>query len=316
MTGTAPSTTGSHHGWSILMPKQVAISGASGLIGSALSSALTQRGDTVVALVRLPGSGAATWDPTNNQLDPSVLDGCDAVVNLNGAGIGDARWTDSRKQLLRDSRIASTKLLATTIAKLDDPPAVFVSGSAIGIYGDRGDAELTESSTYGDDFLARLCVDWEAAADAARDAGVRVAHPRTGIVLAPNGGELAPLLRIFKLGLGGPIAGGRQWWSWITLRDMVDALLFMIDNDVEGPVNCVSPQPSRQRDFADALAAQFHRPAIVPAPRFAVKVRLGPELAEAVAFASQRVIPAVLTTAGFPFSDTNLPAALRAVLGG
>jgi uncharacterized protein (TIGR01777 family) len=298
------------------MPRKVVVSGGSGLIGGALVAALSDRGDAVVALGRTAGDGDATWDPVAGQLDSTVLEGCDAVVNLNGAGIGDARWTDQRKLLLRDSRIGPTALLAETIAGLDEPPSVFVSASAIGIYGDRGDEELTESSTYGVDFLARLCVDWEAAAEPARLSGVRVVHPRTGIVLARDGGALAPLIPIFKLGVGGAIAGGRQWWSWITLGDMVDSLLFLIDSDVDGPVNCVSPHPVRQRAFAVALGAQLHRPAFVPAPRFAVQARLGKELANVVACGSQRVLPTVLTAAGFRFKDEDLAPALGVVFSG
>ncbi|MGI9584804.1 MAG: TIGR01777 family oxidoreductase [Acidimicrobiia bacterium] len=298
------------------MSKNVVVSGASGLLGVALRSALSDRGDVVAALQRTPEGGGAIWNPADGELDPAVLEGCDAVVNLNGAGIGDARWSDGRKKLLRTSRIGPTALLADTIAQLDNPPAVFVSASAIGIYGDRGDEELTEASPDGDDFLASLCVEWEAAAEPAGLAGVRVVHPRTGIVLASDGGALAPLIPIFKMGIGGPIAGGRQWWSWITLRDMVDALLFMIDSDIDGPVNCVSPNPVRQRAFAEALGAQLNRPAVVPAPRFAVQARLGKELANAVAFGSQRVVPAALTAAGFAFEDPDLPAALGAVFDG
>lgn len=297
-------------------PKRVVVSGASGLVGTALASALTARGDAVVCLGRQEGAGDATWNPAHGQLDPSVVEGADAVVNLNGAGIGDARWTDRRKAVLYDSRIGPTSLLATTIAGVDDPPSVFVSASAIGIYGDRGDTKLIESSTVGEDFLARLCIDWEAAAAPAAAAGVRVVHPRTGIVLAAHGGALAPLLPIFKLGFGGPIAGGRQWWSWITLRDLVAALLSTIDGDLAGPVNVVSPDPVEQRTFATALGAQLRRPTIVPAPRFAVQARLGKELADVVACASQRVIPAKLAGAGFRFSDQDLPSALASVFDG
>jgi uncharacterized protein (TIGR01777 family) len=297
-------------------PRRVVISGASGLIGSALASALTARGNTVVSLGREAGAGNATWNPAQGKLDPSILESSDAVVNLNGAGIGDTRWTDRRKEVLYDSRIGPTSLLARTIANLDDPPSVFVSASAVGIYGDRGDTELLESASYGEDFLARLCVDWEAAADPALAAGVRVVHPRAGIVLAAHGGVLAPLLPIFKLGLGGPISGGRQWWSWITLNDIVAAMLFMIDGDLAGPVNTVSPQPIEQRAFATALGGQLHRPTVVAAPRFAVQARLGRELADVVACASQRVIPAKLAGAGFRFSDEDLRSALASVFDG
>ncbi len=295
------------------MSSRIVVSGASGLIGTALVTALENRGDDVVRLGRASGQGDATWNPESGRLDPSILAGADAVVCLNGAGIGDRRWTHKRKRLLRNSRITPTALIAETIAGVGRPPSVFVSGSAIGYYGDRGDTELGEGAPPGDDFLARLCVEWEEAASPAREARVRVVHSRTGIVLAAGGGALAPLLPIFKLGLGGPIGNGQQWWSWITLRDAVSGLMFLIDGDTHGPVNLVSPSPVRQRSFAKALGAQLHRPAAMPTPRFAVQARLGRELTNVVAFGSQRVIPQALQRAGFTFADADLEPALRSI---
>ncbi len=298
------------------MKRRVVVAGASGLIGSALVDALRTRGDTVVTLGRQSGGGAdAVWEPGRSQLDPDILRGADAVVSLNGAGVGDERWSVERKALLRSSRIDSVGLLAETMAAMPRPPEVLVAASATGYYGDTGDDLVDESAPNGYDFLALLCADWEAAAGPAGHAGVRVVHPRTGIVLAPTGGALAPLLPIFKLGLGGPIGSGRQWWSWITLADEVAALLFLIDGDLSGPVNLVAPNPVTQKEFARALGAQLHRPAVLPAPRFAVNLRLGKELAAAIGYASQRVAPRVLTDAGFTFADTEVRPALESVFG-
>ncbi len=297
------------------MMKRVVVAGASGLIGSALVDALRTRGDVVVTLGRLEGDGVdAVWDPSRSDLDIEILRGADAVVSLNGAGIGDERWSAERRALLRSSRIDSVGLLAESIASMFQPPEVLIAGSAIGFYGDTGDVLVDESASHGEDFLALLCSDWEAAARPASDAGIRVAHPRTGIVLAGSGGALAPLLPIFRLGLGGPIGRGRQWWSWISLADEVAALLFLIDGDLRGPVNIVAPNPVRQKEFARALGAQLHRPAFVPAPRFALNLRLGKELAAAIGFASQRVAPAALIDAGFAFRDSAVRDALASAL--
>ncbi len=296
------------------MAKRIVVAGGSGMIGSALIEALRGRGDDVVVLRReSKGDAAATWDPSRGELDSGLLEGVDAVVSLNGAGIGDKRWNTDRKAVLRSSRIDPVGLLAETMADMAVPPAAFVTGSATGFYGDTGDTIVDESSPPGDDFLALLCVDWEAAANPAADAGVRVVHARTGIVLSSTGGALSPLLPIFKAGLGGPIGSGKQWWSWITLRDEVAALMFLIDGDLEGPVNLVAPNPVRQREFAKALGAVLHRPAVIPAPKFAVDIRLGKELAEAIGYASQRVAPVVLTETGFSFTDTEIAPALEAV---
>jgi hypothetical protein len=274
------------------------------------------RGDDVVVLRR--GSGretGSTWDPIGGVLEPDVFVGADAVVSLNGAGIGDKRWTAQRKAILRSSRISPVRLVAETMAGMEYPPSALITGSATGFYGDTGDRLVDEESPQGEDFLATLCGDWEAAADPAKVSGVRVVHARTGIVLSPDGGALTPLLPIFRAGIGGPIAGGAQWWSWITLADEVAALLFLIDGDVSGPVNLVSPNPVRQKEFAKALGDALGRPAIVPAPKFAVQARLGKELAVAVGFASQRVAPAMLLDLGFVFGSIDVDKALARVLG-
>ena len=296
------------------MSKRVVVAGGSGMIGSALVEALRGRGDDVVVLRRASSDESdATWDPARGELDAGVLVGVDAVVSLNGAGIGDKRWNVDRKAVLRSSRIDPVGLLAETMAGMADPPAVFVTGSATGFYGDTGDTTVDEMAPPGDDFLALLCADWEAAAKPAADVGVRVVHARTGIVLSNKGGALSPLLPIFKARLGGPIGNGQQWWSWITLRDEVAALLALIDGDLFGPVNLVTPNPVRQKEFAKALGEALHRPAVMPAPKFAVNLRLGKELAAAIGYASQRVAPTVLTNADFSFSDTEIRPALASV---
>jgi len=296
------------------MTKRVVVAGGSGLIGSALVDALVERGDDVVRLVRGPARrGEVPWDPAGGTIDPSVLDDATAVVCLSGAGIGEKRWTQERKEELRRSRIGPVGLLAQAMSRTESPPRTFLAGSATGYYGDTGDDVVDETASIGDDFLARLCGDWEEASAPVRDVGVRVVNLRTGIVLASRGGALAPLLPIFKAGLGGPIGGGAQWWSWISLADHVRAMLTLIDGETVGPVNLVAPNPVRQKDFAKALGRQLHRPAVLPAPRLAVKARLGGELAEAIGFASQRVEPAVLEANGFEFDHPDLSTALAAV---
>ena len=286
------------------------------MIGRALVAALLGRGDDVVVLHRGPGErDGSAWDPASGVLDAHILEGADAVISLNGAGIGDKRWNSQRKKILRSSRIGPVGIVAETMAGMANPPPVFVAGSATGYYGDTGDHLVDERSPHGDDFLATLCGDWEAAAEPAKRSGVRVVHARTGIVLSKHGGALSPLLPIFKAGLGGPIAGGAQWWSWITLADEARALVALVDSDISGPVNLVAPDPIRQKDFAKALGAALGRLVIVPAPKLAVQARLGRELAAAIGYASQRVAPAVLLDLGFEFESVDVDEALARVLG-
>ncbi len=296
---------------------RIVISGASGLIGTALTSSLTEQGHTVVRLVRRPagGAGEITWDPTSGQLDPASLDGVDAVINLSGAGIGDRRWTDEYKRELLDSRLRTTELLATSIAAAERRPAVFLSGSAIGWYGPRGDEQLDESSAAGEGFLADICRQWEAAAGAASAAGTRTALVRTGIVLSPKGGALKKQLPLFKLGLGGRFGKGRQWQSWISIDDEVGAIEHLLTADVEGPVNLTAPNPVTNREFTEVLARVLKRPAVLPIPSFGPKLVLGGELADALLFTGQRVLPERLTASGFAFAHPTLEVALRALLG-
>jgi uncharacterized protein (TIGR01777 family) len=295
---------------------RIVISGATGLIGTALSARLRADGHEVVALVRRPpAAGEVRWDPKADTLDPAALDGADAVINLSGAGIGDKRWTDAYKRELLESRTLTTGLLARTIATVDRKPAVFLSGSAIGIYGPRGDEELDETSPAGTTFLADICRQWEAATAPAEAAGVRVAHLRTGIVLAKQGGALKKQLPLFKAGLGGRFGDGTPYQSWISIDDEVGAIAHLLQADVRGPVNLTAPNPVTGREFATVLAKVLHRPAVLPIPKFGPSLVLGGELAEALLFTGQRVLPRVLLDSGYTFRHSTLDVALRAILG-
>lgn len=297
---------------------QIAITGSTGLIGSALSSALRADGHTVVPVVRRPvadGERAVRWDPSAGTIDATALEGVDAVVHLAGAGIGDHRWNDAYKREILDSRVRGTELLAGALAGLERKPQVLVSGSAIGFYGDTGDKIVDESSPGGDDFLASVCARWEGASTAASDVGIRVPLLRTGIVLDRDGGALRKMLPLFKLFAGGRMGNGRQWWSWITLDDEVRVIRWLLESDVHGPVNAVAPHAVTNREFTSVLARTLHRPAFLPVPSFGPKLLLGSELADALLFTSQRVRPGVLETRGFEFSAPTLDVALASVLG-
>ena len=296
----------------------VAVTGSTGLIGTALCRRLEADGHTVVRVVRRPvaaGEAALRWDPEAGTIDAASLEGIGAVVHLAGAGIGDKRWTPERKRVILESRTTGTALLAGTVAGLTRPPDVLVSGSAIGFYGDRGDEVLTEQSGPGDDFLAGICTAWEAATHPAADAGIRVATIRTGIVLSVDGGALAKLLPLFKLGLGGRFGSGRQWWSWITLDDEVGAILHLLDHPVSGPVNLTAPHPDTNAGLTKALGHVLGRPSFLAVPAFGPKLVVGGELAEALLFTSARVLPTVLESSGFTFAHPDVESALRHVLG-
>jgi len=296
---------------------RVIISGASGLIGSALTTHLRALGHEPVALVRRSaGSNEIQWDPAKGLLDAEALAGADAVVHLAGAGIGDRRWTDDYKRELLESRTKGTALLAERIAECSQRPGVLLSGSAIGYYGPNDDRELDEHSPAGTDFLADLCVQWEAATAPAAAAGVRVAHLRTGIVLSKQGGALKKMLPLFKLGAGGKFGKGDQWQSWISLPDEVGAITHLLTADVSGAANLTAPTPVRNREFAKTLGSVLHRPSVVPVPAFGPKLLLGGELADALLFTGQRVLPAVLQASGYEFQHPTLDVALRAVLAG
>ena len=296
---------------------EIAVTGSTGLIGRALVNALRADGHRPVGLVRRavePGEDAIEWSPTEGRIDAAALEGIDAVVHLAGAGIGDKRWTDAYKRELLESRRVPTTLLAETLAGLQRPPPVLVSASGVTYYGDRGDEQLTEDSGAGDLFLSRLCLEWEAATRPAISAGVRVAITRTSIVLDRNEGALPKLLPLFKLGVGGRMGSGRQWWSWISIVDQVRAIRFLIDNPVEGPVNMTAPGVVTNAEFAKVLGQVLHRPAFVPVPAFGPRLLRGRQLADELLFASVRAVPGVLTAKGFEFRHPDLETALRAVL--
>jgi len=296
----------------------IVISGASGLIGTALTKSLKSNGHRPIALVRrAPKSGAdeIEWDPSGGTIDTASLEGVDGVVHLAGAGIGDKRWSDERKKVIRTSRTEGTALLAGALAGLERKPSVLVSGSGIGYYGSQGDEPLTEADPAGTGFLAEVCVEWEAATAPAVDAGIRTPFIRTSLVLDDEGGSLAKQLPLFKLGLGGRFGSGQQWMSWISLRDEVRAIEFLLENDVSGPVNMCSPNPVTNLAFTKTMGSVLSRPTIIPVPLFGPKLLFGGEFVEELILASQKGVPSVLTDAGFSFEDPDLEPALRRILG-
>ncbi|HTZ07565.1 MAG TPA: TIGR01777 family oxidoreductase [Acidimicrobiales bacterium] len=298
---------------------RVIVTGSTGLIGRSLTGALRARGDEVVGLVRRApqGAGEARWDPAAGQLDPALLEGADGVVHLAGAGIGDRRWTAGRRREIVASRVDSTALVARTLARLERPPEVLVSASAVGWYGDRGDEELTEESGAGTGFLAEVCQAWEEATGEAAAAGRRVVRLRSGVVLSASGGALRRQLPLFRLGLGGRLGDGRQWLSWIAVDDEVGIILHALeDRSLAGAVNATAPAPVTNREFTAALGAVLHRPTVAAVPRAALRLALGPELAAEMVLASQRVLPSRVVAAGYRFRHATVDAALRAVLRG
>ncbi len=293
---------------------KIAITGASGFIGSALAPALLTDGHDVVKLVRRQPEAPdeIRWDPTTGRLDPADLAGVDAAIHLAGASVG-RRWTEAYKQKLRASRIQGTTLLARTLAQLDPKPRVLLSGSAIGFYGDTGDTLLDESGPQGGGFLAEVAREWEASAKPAQDAGIRTAFLRTGLVIDGSGGLLPPQRLAWKLGLGARIGSGKQWQSWITLDDEVDAIRFLLTADISGPVNLVAPEPVTQQAFADALAEALHRPRLFVIPGIAVRLGLA-EFGREALLIGQRLQPRVLEDAGFTFGSRTLEQGLQTAL--
>jgi uncharacterized protein (TIGR01777 family) len=289
---------------------RVLITGSTGLVGSALVPALRSGGHDVVRLVRRTPSepDEVRWDPAGGQVDRAGLSGVDAVVHLAGAGVGERRWTEAYKRTIRDSRVLGTRTLVRALGELPTPPQTLISASAIGWYGERGDEVLIEGSPPGEGFLAGVVRDWEAEALAAEQAGIRVVTVRSGLIMSRTGGAFGRrLLPLTKLGLGGPLGNGRQWWSWITLEDQVNALRFLLENPLKGAVNVTGPEPARQRDVAAAIAHAAHRPSAVPAPAFALRLVLGEFSGEILG--SQRVLPTRLRDAGFTFRHDHLDAA-------
>jgi uncharacterized protein (TIGR01777 family) len=294
----------------------VVVSGSSGLIGSALVESLADAGHRVIRLVRRETPGdTVRWDPDAGTIDAAGLEGADAVVHLAGENIGAKRWTDEQKRRVLESRTKSTSLLAGTLAGLERKPSVLVSASAIGYYGDRGDDVLTEREPGTTTFLGEVVAAWEQAAAPASEAGIRVVHPRSGVVLSPDGGALGAALPLFRWGLGGRFGNGRQWWSWISLPDEVRALRWVLDHDLSGPVNFTAPEPVTNADFTRALGEVLHRPAVLPIPKFGPALKLGRELAAELLYTSARVVPEKLLASGFTFQHEDIHSALRAVLG-
>ena len=301
---------------------KILLTGSTGLVGTALVSALKQAGHTVCRLVR-PSTDTAVirgidgfdvkWNPATGELGAAAV-GADAVVNLAGASIAGGRWTAARKELLRSSRVDTTRALVSALARMAARPRVLVSASAIGFYGNRGDELLSEQSEPGNDFLSGVAKEWETEASKAEALGIRVVLARFGVILARHGGALPQMMRPFQFGGGGRIGSGQQWMSWVTLDDVVAILGFALENGaVRGPVNVVSPQPLRNAEFTKVLARAMHRPALFPAPAFALRLILG-EMADALLLSSQRVLPAQLEQLSYRFVHTALPEALAAML--
>ncbi len=310
MSGATPRADGSG-------PPRVAVTGATGLVGSALGDLLRANGRRVHRVTRSPepGSDDIGWDPAAGHLEVGALEGVDALVNLAGEPVFGLRWTESKKRAIRESRLRGTRLLAERAAALARPPRVLVSASAIGYYGDRGAARLVESDPPGEGFLADLCREWEAATAPAEKAGVRVVHLRIGLVLSREGGALATMLPAFKLGAGGRLGSGEQYMSWIALEDLIATIAFALErDDLRGAANATAPAPVTNAEFTRTLGRVLRRPTPLPVPAFALRLALG-ELAEEMLLASARVEPAALSAAGFGFRHATLEAALRAALG-
>jgi len=298
----------------------VVVSGSHGLIGGALVADLRAHGDRAIVLARgtaagsnQHGSDELRWDPAAGRIDAAGLEGVDAVVHLAGAGIADRRWNEARKRVVLESRVQGTTVLAAAIAGCQRPPPLLISASAVGVYGDRGDDELTEASAIGSGFLADLCRQWEAATGPAEQAGVRVVHARSGIVLTADGGALPRMALPFKFGAGGRLGSGRQWMSWITLVDEIAALRHLLTGDRRGPVNLTAPVPVTNREFTATLGRVLHRPAVLAVPSAALRFALGREMVDEMFLASARVLPRVLETDGFRYAHPDLDGALRAV---
>lgn len=295
---------------------KIAITGSTGLIGEALIEGIERRGDTAIRIVRsTPGPTDVLWNIDEGTIESDKLEGVDAVVHLAGAGIGDKRWTPERKKVILESRVQGTNLLAKTLANLENRPSTLLIGSAIGIYGDKGDEELTEENEPGSGFLAQVVVQWEAAAQPAIEAGIRTVFARSGIVLSLDGGALKEQLLPFKLGIGGRFGDGSHYWSWISIDDQVNAMLYLIDNDqISGPVNVTSPNPVTNAEYTKSLGGALGRPTFLPTPRFAVNIRLGSELAEEFLYKSTRGVPKVLSDSGFTFAHPTIDSAFEALL--
>ena len=291
-------------------PQRIAITGSSGLIGTALVGYLKSEGHTVQRLVRRApiAPDEVQWDPKSGFVDLEPLRGVDAIIHLAGVGVGDKRWTKKYKEEILNSRLLGTTAIAHAVTELQ--PQVFISSSAIGWYGESGNRAVVESDRVGDDFLAAVCREWEAAADLA--VGVRTVKLRTGLVLDPTGGALGKMLPLFRFGAGGKMGNGKQWWSWITLHDLIRAIKFILENPISGPVNLTSPTPVTNQEFTSALARALHRPALFPAPAFALKLAMGGFSSEILG--SKKVLPNALAEAGFNWDYPHISDALSALI--
>ena len=292
------------------VPQRIAITGASGLIGTALVGHLKSEGHTVQRFVRRPvvAPDEIQWDPKTGYVDIEALRGVDAIIHLAGVGVGDKRWSKKYKSEILNSRLLGTTAIAHAVNEVE--PQVFISASAIGWYGESGNRSVVESDRVGDDFLAAVCREWEGAADLVTD--VRTVKIRTGLVLDPTGGALGKMLPLFRLGLGGKLGNGKQWWSWITLHDVIRAITFLLESKVSGPVNLTSPNPVTNQEFTSALARAMHRPALFPAPAIALKIALGGFSSEILG--SKKVMPQALTDAGFTWDYPHITNALTALI--
>ena len=292
------------------LPQRIAITGASGLIGTALVGHLKSEGHTVQKLVRrkVLSPDEVFWDPRSGDIDLAALDGVDAIIHLAGANVGDKRWTKKYRAEILNSRLLGTTTIANAVSNLK--PDVFISASAIGWYGETGNRAVSESDRPGDDFLAAVCKQWESAADLATN--TRVVKIRTGLVLDSTGGALGKMLPLFKFGVGGKLGSGKQWWSWITLHDLVEAICFLLEKPVSGAVNLTAPNPATNQEFTSALARALKRPALIPVPGFALKIALGGFSSEVLG--SKKVLPTALLDAGFNFDYPHLAPALSALL--
>ena len=296
---------------------RVLLTGSTGLIGSALHRALIAEGMEVFSLVRRAVSNEANqvfWDPYSRTVEPSRLEHANALIHLSGENVALGRWTPERKRNIYDSRIKTTSFLGEVLTALKNPPRVWLCASAVGYYGDRGDAAVDESHPMGSGFLAQVCSDWESATRPAIDRGIRVIHLRFGMVLSREGGAMARLLPVFRLGLGGVLGNGKQYMSWVTLDDAVRAMCFLLSHEeVSGAVNVVAPEPVTNREFTKSLAQALHRPAVLPVPALALRMIFG-EMADAVLLSSIRALPRKLERAGFAFRSPTLPQAWSALL--
>jgi hypothetical protein len=298
-------------------PMRILVTGSSGLVGSSLIPRLKTRAHDVLRAVRgkAPGEGEVAWDAKEGFTDPRALEGIDAVVHLAGESIASGRWTEARKKRIRDSRVEGTRSIADAIARLETPRPALICASAVGIYGDRGADVVSETSPPGEDFLAGVCRDWEAACRPAADAGARVVNVRFGVILSPAGGALAKMLPPFKLGVGGRLGSGDQFMSWVTIDDVVSAIDFALaTEDIQGPVNVVAPRPVTNREFTKTLGRVLRRPTVLPVPAFVLRTLLG-EMADSLLLSGARVAPKSLEAAGFTFQHPTLEEGLRHVLG-